>query len=376
MPDGGELLHVESSPDGGVVVRLRGVWRLESSLPAAGRVADRIGESARRVEFDASDVEAWDSALPTFVRQLVQLCEARGQVAETSRLPDGAERLLRLALAVPEAVEARRDEASIGLRERVGLLVLGALADARATVTFVGEATLTMWRFATGRARFRWRDLAVAVQEAGAEALWIVSLISLLMGLILAFVGAVQLRLFGAEIYVANLVVIGMAREMAPMMTGIVMAGRTGAAYAAQLGTMTVNEEIDSLRTFGFSAMDFLVLPRMLALMIMMPLLSVYSNVLGFLGGATVGVGMMGVSMGRYWNQTVEAARVDDFLVGGIKAAAIGVLVAIAGCMRGMQSGRSASAVGLAATSAVVTAIVWIVVSDAIFSVLFDVVGL
>jgi phospholipid/cholesterol/gamma-HCH transport system permease protein len=163
---------------------------------------------------------------------------------------------------------------------------------------------------------------------------------------------------------------------MAPLMTGIIMAGRSGAAYAAQLGTMTVNEEVDSLRTLGFSPMDFLVLPRMLALMVMMPLLTVYSNLLCIAGGFAVGVGLLGITPQLYWNQTVSSVGLDDFGGGIFKASVLGVLIAVAGCMRGMQCGRSASAVGLATTSAVVTGIVAIVVTEALFAVIFQVLGI
>ncbi len=372
--EGGDY-RLEHRADGATVVRLSGDWRLDRALPSPEAVLAEASD-ATTVVIDGGELGAWDTALPAFVCQLSRAAAARGVETERVALPEGAERLMKLARTVPVADGARRESRRAGAVEVVGAAFLRVVSDARATVEFVGEAVLALWRFARRRARFRGRDLALAVQEAGAEALGIVSLISFLVGAIMAFVGAVQLRLFGAEIYVANLVIVAMAREMAPMMTGIVMAGRTGAAYAAQLGTMTVNEEIDSLRTFGFSPMEFLVLPRMLALMMMLPLLSIYSNIVGLLGGATVGIGMMGISGWQYWSQTVSAARIDDFAVGGIKAVVIGVLVAVAGCMRGMQSGRSASAVGLAATSAVVTAIVWIVVSDAVFSVVFDVVGL
>ncbi|MFH0343177.1 MAG: MlaE family ABC transporter permease, partial [Chromatiales bacterium] len=213
------------------------------------------------------------------------------------------------------------------------------------------------------------------VQECGAQALPIVSLISFLVGLILAFVGAVQLEQFGAQIYVANLVGIAMAREMGAMMTGIVIAGRTGAAFAAQLGTMMVNEEIDALTTTGLPPMEFLVLPRMLALMLMVPLLCLYADLMGILGGALIGVSMLDLGIVEYYNQTRAALDLSTFLLGLIKAAIFGVLVALAGCLRGMQCGRSASAVGEAATSAVVTGIVWIIVSDAILTVLYQVLG-
>ena len=202
------------------------------------------------------------------------------------------------------------------------------------------------------------------------EAFGIVGLISFLIGLILAFMGAVQLQMFGAEIYVADLVSLGMAREMAPMMTGIIMAGRTGAAYAAQLGTMTVNEEIDSLRTLGFSPMDFLVLPRILALALMFPILVLYADALGILGGWVVGWGVLGLGTGEYIEQTRSAVTMSDITLGLVKGSLFGALVALTGCMKGMQSGRSASAVGDAATQAVVTGIIAIIVSTAIFAVL------
>jgi phospholipid/cholesterol/gamma-HCH transport system permease protein len=228
----------------------------------------------------------------------------------------------------------------------------------------------------TARARFQSRDLWVLVQECGAQALPIVSLISILVGLILAFVGAIQLQQFGAQIFVANLVAVAMTREMGAMMTAIIMAGRTGAAFAAQLGTMQVNEEIDALKTLGISPIDFLVLPRVIALILMLPLLAVYANVLGILGGMLVGIVMLDISPLLYWNQTIAAVTLNDVLLGIGKSAVFGVLIALSGCLRGIQSGRSASAVGAAATSAVVTVIVLIVVFDGIFAVLSNVLGI
>jgi phospholipid/cholesterol/gamma-HCH transport system permease protein len=228
----------------------------------------------------------------------------------------------------------------------------------------------------TARARFQSRDLWVLIQECGVQALPIVSLISVLVGLILAFVGAVQLQQFGAQIFVADLVAIAMTREMGAMMAAIIMAGRTGAAFAAQLGTMQVNEEIDALKTLGISPIDFLVLPRMTALILMLPLLTIYADVLGIIGGALVGVVMLDLPPILYWNQTVQAITLNDVLLGVGKSAVFGVLIALSGCLRGIQSGRSASAVGAAATSAVVTAIVLIVVFDGIFAVIANILGI
>jgi phospholipid/cholesterol/gamma-HCH transport system permease protein len=215
----------------------------------------------------------------------------------------------------------------------------------------------------------------LTLQQCGIQALPIVSLISLLVGLILAFVGAVQLMMFGAQIYVASLVGIAMVRVMGAIMTGIIMAGRTGAAFAAQLGTMQVNEEIDALKTLGISPMEFLVLPRMLALTLMMPLLCLYADLMGILGGLIVGVGMLDLSAVEYFNQTKASVTLTYFWIGLFHSAVFGVLVALAGCLRGLQCGRSASAVGDAATSAVVTGIVSIIVATAIITIMCNVLG-
>ena len=202
------------------------------------------------------------------------------------------------------------------------------------------------------------------------------TLISFLVGMIMAFVGAVQLQQFGASIYVANMVAIAMAREMGAMMTAIIMAGRTGSAYAAQLGTMNVSQEIDALTTMGIPAMDFLVLPRMLALSQMLPLLAVYADFVGIVGGAVVATGMLDVSLVQYWEQTKSALTVTDFTTGVGKSAVFGILVAVAGCLQGLRSGRSAAAVGASATAAVVSAIVLVIVADGLFAVVFNLLGI
>ncbi len=192
----------------------------------------------------------------------------------------------------------------------------------------------------------------------------------------MALIGAIQLALFGSELYVANLVGISMVRLMAAIMTGIVMAGRTGGAFAAQLGTMQVNQEIDALKTLGLSPMEFLVLPRMLALALMMPLLSLYANVVGILGGAVVTFTLPNIGVIQFFNQLFEAVRHWDLWIGLFSSTIFGVIVAVAGCLRGMQCGRSASAVGDAATSAVVTAIIGIVMATALITIMTKVLGI
>jgi phospholipid/cholesterol/gamma-HCH transport system permease protein len=214
------------------------------------------------------------------------------------------------------------------------------------------------------------------VQEAGADALPIVSLVTFLVGLILAFIGENQLARFGAKIYVADLVGLAMVIQVAAIITAIVLAGRTGAAFAAQLGTMQVNEEIDALRTLGISPMDFLVLPRMLALILMTPLLAVYANVMGILGGAFVAAIIGDLTLTEYLNETQKAIGWNHIIQGLISATVYGAIVAVSGCLRGMQCGRSASAVGLATTSAVVTAIVFIVMAAGVLTIIFNTLGM
>ena len=208
------------------------------------------------------------------------------------------------------------------------------------------------------------------------SALGIVGLVNFLIGAVLAFVGAVQLQAFGAAIYVANLVAIGMTRELAPIMTGIVMTGRTGAAFAALLGTMTVNEEVDALVTMGLRPVEALVLPRVLATALMLPVLVAYADLLGMLGGMLVGVTMLHLSPMEYLRQTQHALALRHIWIGLGKAVAFGTVVALTGCYYGIRCGRSAAAVGQATTQAVVMGIVLVVVVDAIATVLLHGIGL
>jgi phospholipid/cholesterol/gamma-HCH transport system permease protein len=373
---GAASLRFEAESADTLRLRLAGDWRTHAHLPPTDEAEERLRASGlRRLAFECSDLTQWDSGLLVFLARLKRLCEAQRVELDGSGLPQGVHALLRLAFAVPEK-KTGRGAAAPSFLARVGTGALAARDEAVRMTSFFGSALIALARFCVGRARYRRSDLWLFVQDCGAQALGIVSLISFLVGLILAFVGAQQLRLFGAQIYVADLVAIGMFRVMGAMMAAIVMAGRTGAAFAAQLGTMTVNEEVDALKTLGIQPMEFLVLPRMLALILMMPLLAVYADVVSVLGGAFVGIGMLGITPTQYYEQTVAALSLRHFAVGLVQAATFGILIALAGCMRGMQSGRSASAVGQAATSAVVTAIVLVIVSLAIFTVVFDALGI
>ena len=364
--------------DGELSLRLAGTWKIGQRLPSVDEVEKAVesGPAVQRITFDTRDLAAWDSALITFLIKVLDHSDRRQINADQGGLPEGVRRILALASAVPEKKDAHKGAGREPFLAQVGRSTIDLVRSSGKMLAFLGDSTMALARFMVGKAKFRRSDLTLILQQCSAGALPIVSLISFLVGLILAFVGAVQLMMFGAQIYVANLVGIAMAREMGAIMTGIIMAGRTGAAFAAQLGTMQVNEEIDALKTMGLSPIEFLVLPRMIALIVMMPLLCLYSDLMGILGGVVVGVGMLDLSLTSYLEQTRAGLNLTHFGLGVFKSAVFGVLVAISGCLRGMEAGRSASAVGDAATSAVVTAIVLIIVTDGLFAVITNMLGI
>ncbi|MFM8332425.1 MAG: MlaE family ABC transporter permease [Candidatus Methylumidiphilus sp.] len=353
-------------------VGLAGDWVAAAARPSAAEVLVRLSQPdpPAAVCFETTALGEWDSLLLAFVANVDAACARRGVAVDRSGLPTGVLGLLELADAVAERLDAKRADAHPGLLEQLGAAAIAGAHDLWAIAAFIGEAALGFGAFLLGRARYRRRDLWLLLQECGANALPIVSLISLLVGMILAFVGSVQLSSYGAQAYIADMVGYGMAREMGALMTAIIMTGRTGAAFAAQLGAMQVNDEIDALKTMGFSEIEFLVVPRMLALILMLPLLCVYADLLGMLGGALVSNSLFDISLLEYAQHILRRLRLQDFMVGVGKSAVFGVLVALSGCMRGMQCGRSSQAVGLAATSAVVTGIVMIVCADAVMALL------
>ena len=359
-------------------VQLRGTWRLRGGLPSATLFEHELASArqVRGITFDAHELTSWDSSVLTFLVEVSELCRQRGIPVDREGLPVGVQKLLALAEAVPERKGARREVTEASFLERLGTGTLGLAGSAKEMLAFLGDMTVTFLALFRLKAHYRTSDLFLLIQQCGAQALPIVTLISFLVGVILAFVGAVQLKQFGAQIYVADLVGIAMMREMGAMMTGIIMAGRTGAAFAAQLGTMKVTQEVDALTTAGFSPLEFLVLPRVMALILMMPLLCVYADFVGVIGGAFIGVGMLDLSWTTYFHETANAISLTDISGGIFKASVYGVLIALSGCLRGLQCGNSSSAVGDAATSAVVTGIVAIVMACGIFAVVFYILGI
>ncbi|CAN5841867.1 ABC transporter permease [soil metagenome] len=356
-----------------VILVVSGDWRRDG--PAATITGKAPDHFATRYHADA--LGFFDSTLPAFVLAHFRTVSSANKEDKTALpplegLPDNLRGLLKLALAVPEEGDAELPSPPSALIDRLGLLTLTLWEQIKSLLDFTGQTVQSLARFVTGRARFRSSDFWVILQQCGVDALPIVALISFLIGLILAFVGNVQLTNFGANIFVADLVGIAMVREMGVVMTAIIMSGRTGAAFAAHIGSMKANEEIDALSTFGFNPFDFLVLPRLLALVLMMPLLTIYANIIGILGGMLVG-SFVGITPELYWNETLTAVDLTNASLGVIKSVFFGVAIAICGCMMGMQAGNSSAAVGQATTRAVVAAITVIVVLDSAFAALFTV---
>lgn len=355
---------IERLPSGQMLLHISGTWTLQtdppqlplSELPAAARIG-----------FACAALEDWDTRLLIFLKAVLTTVRSQGGEVDVDGLPPGVRRLLALSTAVPEHI-APPPTTRPWLATRLGTQTLQLYRQWQEIATFIGDIILALLALFSGKRPFKSRDFFAFVQSCGAESLPIVSLIAVLVGVILSFVGAVQLQMFGAQIYVANLVALGMVLEMGALMSGVIIAGRIGASYAAQLGTMQVNEEIDALRTMGISPVGFLVLPRMLALMLMLPLLCIYADIMGILGGSLIGVTMLDLSLIEFWTQAQKTLHLSQCGQGLLKSSVFGVLIGFAGCLRGMQCGRSALAVGEATTSAVVTSIVLIVVSDSIIT--------
>jgi phospholipid/cholesterol/gamma-HCH transport system permease protein len=374
----GPRYEVEENHGGGILrVRLSGAWTVHEDLPA-GRELIPLVQSlphGSRVVLENDGIGDWDSLLLAFVRTVFLVAADSGVSVDASGLPEGVQKLVELAAAVPPKAADRPAEDD-ALTARVGQIALGAWDTALDATGFVGEVVLAFGTLLRGRARFRRVDLIHALETAGVGALGIVALINFLVGTVLAFVGAVQLQQFGAQIYVANLVSIAVARVLGALMTGIVMSGRTGASFAAVLGTMNVNEETDALETMGLRPVEFLVLPRVLATTLMMPALTAYAILMGMLGGMFIGVTLLRIGAMEYITQTQASLDLTQVVIGLTMGLAFGMVVALTGCYYGLRCGRSSAAVGQATTKAVVSSIVLVVVVTAIFTVVLYILGI
>lgn len=364
----GENATVQLEPtESALLLRLGGVWSWRAAVPTVTALKPQLEADSGSLAFSTDDLVTHDSTLLAFLLALEEWAAKAGRAVDRAGLPEDVRRLLELATAVPERTGTQAAApGGNGLFETVGRLTVEVGRGAYEVLTFTGAHSESFGRFLIGRARLRWRDFWQITQRVGVDALPIVTLISFLVGVIISFLGAVTLKQFAAEFAVAYLVGYGMLREMGAIMTGVIMAGRTGAAFAAEIGSMKVNEELDALRTFGISPIDYLVLPRILAMVFMMPFLTAFANVIGIFGGWLVATFLMGLPGNVFFDDLNFVVGIPDLILGLIKGTVFGYLVAAAGCLRGLQCGSGASAVGVATTRAVVTSITLIIIATAL----------
>ena len=326
----------------------------------------------KKIQLAGAHIESWNT---DFVISLFNILKDVPKENITYlQLPDGMEQLLRLAFQTPHQEKLTGPEKQSFL-ERMGERGLYFYRCVKKGRAFIHDCFVSWARQLRGKAVYRSKDFWMVLADCGPKSILIVSLISFMVGLILAFVGAIQLKTFGAQIYVASLVTIGMTRIMGAIMTGVIMAGRTGASYAATIGTMQVNEELDALQTMGISRTDFLVLPRLNALLLAMPILILLADFMGILGGCFVCVLFWDIPLAEYIKYTTNSFYLNNFLVGVFHGVVFGFIIALCGCYFGVNCGRNADSVGDATTKAVVYSIVWMIVMTGILTVICQWVG-
>lgn len=352
---------------------LSGDWSLEQVTPrfdalAANEPSPRSHARAEgtTLRFDCQQLGSWDSSLLVFLEQTQAYCEKNNIELDQSGLPEQVSRLLTLSRAVPEREATGNEPEHTSPITRFGQSGINIWSDVMATITFAGQVAIATAQLPSRKVHMRWREFWVVVQSNSAGALPIVTLIALLVGVIIAFLGVVVLERFGAGYYTSYLVGFGMLREMGALMTGIIMAGRTGAGFAAELGSMKITEEIDAFVTLGISPVEHLVLPRMLGIFFMMPLLTLYADFVGIVGGMVVSISLLDLSAAQFIGGLLYIMTLTDALLGVFKGLVFGLIIGFSGCLRGLQTGSDAGAVGRAATSAVVLGITLIILANAV----------
>ena len=366
-----QLTPVAPAVDQPARLELSGRLDLHSIGPVWQTARAALARFARDpVVIDAARVTYCDGSGIAMLLDLLRQQRPAGATVTVERLQPQYQALLAQFDPVEFQERHHRHPTPRPLAERLGRAAMQLLRDLYAAVAFIGEAAAGVARAIAHPGKLRWGDTLLVAQRIGVEGLPIVSLVGFLIGVIVAFQSAVALRNFGAEILVADLLGIGLMRELGALMTAILLAGRTGAAFAAEIGTMKVNEEIDALTTLGLDPVRFLVVPRLLAAVAMTPLLTLYAILIGLVGGGLVLLGF-DIPFALYRKELFSFVTLTDFLGGMAKTFVFGVIVACTGCLRGLQTRSGAAAVGLSATSAVVTAIVLIVVADGIFALVY-----
>lgn len=348
---------------------IRGIGAIEHRLEAL-----RPGSNAAIVA-DASGIEALDSAGAWLLQRLLLRLRAQGAPTTLQGLRPEFSRLLDAA-AQQLAEQAARPASSVPAApsrvEGVGRSTVVLFEEIVALLSFVGAASIALAGCIVHPGRIRWRPILFNIRSAGFDALPIVGILAFLLGVVVAYQGADQLRMYGANIFVADLVGISMLREFAPLVTAIIVAGRSGSAYAAQIGTMSVTEEIDAMRTLGIAPIDMLVLPKLIAMMIALPLLTVFADVLGVFGGMLMARAQLDVGFAEFMDRFIKAIVMTTYTVGIGKAPVFAVIIVMVGCFQGFRTRGGADSVGRQTTRSVVQAIFLVIVADSLFSVVFS----
>lgn len=358
------------------ILFLSGKWLVKNNdIPEITSDPFRNIPPNQSLAFNTEQLQQWDSGLIAFLWDVKCLARKHHLHLEETDLPEAAQKLLAL-LHATKSESPPKPVHSFRPLYLLGEWTINSLTSLGTTTILLREILCGFLKSITGRSYMRMVDLIRDIQDAGPSALLIISIVNFLVGAILGFVGAVQLRRFAADAYVANLVGIAVVREMAAVMSAIVISGRTGGAYAARISTMLGNEEIDALKVLGVSINEYLILPSMLSLVVTMPILYLYGCFMGILGGLAVSIFMLNVSVTGFLQQTFGAVAFDQFIFGALKAFTFAIFIGISSCYIGLQSGRSAADVGKAATKAVVAGIVGVIAIDALYAVLADVIGI
>ncbi len=362
------------------IIMLFGAWDMYSKHPSVDEIVNEInskGNTLKKVILNVDKLNIWDTSFINFVVELADRCKNCGLQFDETTLEKGMLNILFLVRNSRKGeIENRECKSKECFKDRIKSFFREKYLVCRDSLEFLGDFILEFFAILTNKTKIRSKELLIIIEQVGVQASGIVALISFLVGLILAFISIIQLNKFGAGIYCADLVGIAMMREMGCLMTAIIMAGRTGAAFAATIGTMIVNEEVDAIKTTGLSCFRFIIMPRILALTFMMPLLCVFSDVIGMLGGMFAGVTMLDMNIAQYFSETQSAIVISDFFCGFIKSIVFAVLVAGIGCWEGLGCGRDAESVGKVTTSAVVVSITAIIIADAVFAVIFNALGI
>ena len=356
-------------------LRCEGAWLLRSAAQTEIRIEACLGAFKQPVEgellIDAQAVTAMDTSGAWLLHRIRRALETSGRTVRFIGLRPEFEALLRL-IATRTAEPAIASPPVPGVLARFGRNAWEGLLGALGLLSFLGANATALMRALAHPRRIRWRSILYNLQTAGVAALPITGLLSFLLGIVIAYQGAEQLRRVGANIYIADLVGLSMVRELSPLITAIIVAGRSGSAYAAQIGTMKVTEEVDALRTIGIGPLDLLVLPKVIALVIALPLLTVYTDIMGVLGGMVMARAQLDVSFSTFVDRLDDAVSLTSFLIGIGKAPVFAVIIALVGCYQGFQVNGSAESVGHQTTKSVVQSIFLVILVDALFSIVFS----